>query len=177
MHGKAYKKTRRRSAPSGFPLAGESNALRPDDERDDSLSITEVALENLRSAAAGGLHQLSPLRGRLQIRAAHRRRTLQSRCRVEVRVDNPEFVVIVLVRMFVVELAIQRAIRVVRVVHAGAEIRVVEGRVLVIETKRVADLLARNKLFPGVRVVLCSPEVRIVQLYRPLGDMAAAHPD
>lgn len=81
-----------------------------------------------------------------------------------------EHVVVVLVRVLVQG-------RVVRVVHAGAERRVGEVFVLVIEPEEVADFLTHDQVPPGQRVVRRRVEVRVVHLDRALGDVVAGDPD
>ena len=92
---------------------------------------------------------------------------------VEVLVDRHQLVVIMLVGILV-------CARVVRVVHASLEVRVVEGLVLVIEAECVADFLAHHQVSPWGGVVLGVPrvvEVRVVELNNTLRDVAATNPD
>src|SRR5690349_15342140 len=91
--------------------------------------------------------------------------------RIEVRIDRLELLEVVVVRMLVRR-------RVVRVVHAGPEIRIVEILVLMIETPRVSDFLAHHELSPLRCVVAeCIRVVRVVQLHRGLRDVVTADPD
>lgn len=90
-------------------------------------------------------------------------------------VDGSLFLVIVRVGVLVAG----RAIRVVRLIHAGAEVRVIEDLVLVIKIKaeRVADFLAQNELPPRGGVVRCRVEIGIVHLGDTLRDVGATDPD
>src|SRR6266545_2670967 len=89
---------------------------------------------------------------------------------VQVRVDDPEFLVVVRVRMRA--LRVRRA-RVVVVVHAAVLRRAV--RALVIQPQRVTDLLTDDVLHLGSVVVLVggAAEVVVVVLHHALDDVFA----
>ena len=98
---------------------------------------------------------------------------------MSVRVYARNHVVVVAVRMLVVELVKKRAVRVVRVIHTGAEIRVCEILVLMIEPERMPDLLTHDKVLPSGRAVLRQSEIGIVQFHNGLRDvavLASIHP-
>src|SRR6266516_5144918 len=87
-------------------------------------------------------------------------------------VDDVDLLIVVRVGMQVAQLIV-RAIRIAGVVHAGAEISVIEIRVLMIEAEGMADFLAHHELAPRRSVVLARIEVRVVDFDRPLYDVTA----
>src|SRR5919112_3960116 len=68
-------------------------------------------------------------------------------------------------------------VRIVGVIHARTQVRVVVALVLVVEAEGVTDLLAHYQVPPRGLVVLRGIEVRVVQLGRGLRDVLAANPD
>src|SRR5882724_9628934 len=152
-------------------------ASRPDDKRQDVVSVSEVEIVNGGAALARALNQLAPAFWCVVIEIRHRRHhrmllcdLADRRCGVEVRINRHQFVVIVLVWVFVV----RRPVWIARVVHAGAQILVIEICVLVIEAEGVADLLTTHEVSPSRRVVSRGIEIRVVQLHRALRDVSAA---
>ena len=121
---------------------------------------------------------------RVEVDVIRRRRHLADgeradggRAAVEVRVDYPQLLVIMGVRMLVAELVFNCAVWVVRVVHARPQVRVVERSVLVIEAECVADLLAHHEVSPRGGVVFRGVKVRVVELGDALRDVEATDPD
>src|SRR3989344_8039828 len=96
-------------------------------------------------------------------------------------VDQNELIKIMCIRVSVgwpiIECADPATRRSIRVIHAGAEIVVVEDLVLVVEPKRVRNFLARNETLPVSCVVFCRVEVRVVELHGTLRNMRSAYPD
>src|SRR6266536_1612929 len=144
----------------------------PDDEAYDHLAVAEVAHVSRDAAGRRTTYPRSPRRRGVADRRRVGRRGLPDGAeRVEVGVDGDQFVVVVLVGVLV-------GARVVGVVHAGAEVRVGEVLVLVVQPEGVPDLLADDQLPPGGGVVLGGVEVGVVELDGALGDVhAAGHRD
>ena len=67
--------------------------------------------------------------------------------------------------------------RIIPVIHAGAEIRIAEILVLVIQTERMTDLLTHHHLSPCQSVVRRHGVVGIVHFYRAISDVVAVSPD
>lgn len=125
--------------------------LGPDDVREHALSVAQLEHEQLRSPAVRAANQLSELitveltagRGGTLIRGLS-----DGGGAVEMLVDRIQLLIIVLVGMLVGRIVradtARTAIGIVRVIHAGAEIRVVERFILMIEPEVVADLLTHD---------------------------------
>jgi hypothetical protein len=113
--------------------------------REDPPSPAEIQLVDLHAAVAAGANQLAPILGLVRrVLPGRRRLAANRRDAVEVTVDRFQLVVIVVVRVFVARAVRSAAVGIVRVVHAGAEVRVVEGFVLVVEPEVVPDFLAHH---------------------------------
>ncbi len=124
--------------------------LCPDDERDDTLAVRQIALENLRLAAMRDFDELSPFGRVVESRIRLSRGRPDAREAVEVAVDDVQLLIVMCVRARVA----RRAVGITRVIHAGAQVGVVEIFVLVVETERVAHFLADDELSPTRCVVL-----------------------
>ena len=100
---------------------------------------------------------------------------------VSVVVDRQQLLEVVGVRMLVRRVIGIRSsgepVGIVRVIHARAEVRVVERLVLVAEPEIVRDFLARYEAAPRRGIVSGRVEVRVVQLGYAFDDMTAARPD
>ena len=92
-------------------------------------------------------------------------------------VDRFQLVVVVAVWLFVARPIRSAAVRIVRVIHTGAEDRVVEGLVLMVEAEVVPDFLAHHQAPPRRGVVGRGIEVTVVEPRGGSGDVRAADGD
>src|SRR6266478_4779117 len=127
-------------------------ASRPDDKRQDVVSVSEVEIVNGGAALARALNQLAPPFRCVVIEIRHRRHhrmllcdLADGRCGTEVGINRRQLVIVVLVWVLVVG----RPVWIVRVVHASAQILMIEICVLVTEAKGVADLLTSHQISPS----------------------------
>lgn len=91
-------------------------------------------------------------------------------CCVKMRVDQIEFVVVMLIWVLV-------AGGVVCVVHTRPQVRVVERLVLVIKPESVCEFLAHDEVSPCIRIIFDGFKVSVIQFDRTLCDVKAANPN
>ena len=65
---------------------------------------------------------------------------------------------------------------IIGVIHTGTEIRIVEILILVVQSQRVANLLTRNQIPPGCRVVRGCIEVAVVHFHTTLRNVRTGDP-
>src|SRR5262245_30023404 len=83
-------------------------------------------------------------------------------------VDAQQLIVITLVGTCIG----RRSIGIAGVIHTGPKVRIVEIRVMVVESKGMSDLLAGHQRTPRRGVILRSDaEVGVIELHRALGDV------
>lgn len=145
--------------------------LRPDHVGIHAPAVAKVLHIGFHHAATLAAQQPPPLTGSRQLQIGHRRRHRRQRGTVVVVAVNG------LQLRVVVSIGVLVAFRTTGVVHAGAEVFVIEVLVLMAQPEIVADLLAHHQLAPGRRIVAGGPEVAVVELGGALHDMAAAGPD
>ena len=145
--------------------------LRPNDEGEDFFFAGGFAYEERGFAIAAGADGLAP--GTLIIviyfGSAAYHALPYGRAPIEMGINICQHSIIVLIRMLVRGW-------IIRIIHTGAEIGIVEVFILMIQPEGVPDFLTHHEIAPRWCIVCRRIEVRVVELGHSFGNVTAADP-
>ncbi len=128
----------------------------PNHEREHLSAMAEIKLKKSILSIRGLTDQLTPLTGRTVHQVLNTSDELLQRGRaIQVGIDTHQLIVVMFIRVLV-------RTGIVRVIHTRSQIGIVEILVLMIQSQRMANLLARHQVPPCGRVVGRSVEVSVV---------------